>query len=99
MTRFGCFLFNIMLIAFVYGLVYWGGARHDTLLYAVKFFSAPHIAANFMMSLYALIRWFMTRDFEISREGVTFLYATWIASLATFIAYVLVNGDMAHLFT
>ncbi len=97
MTRFGYFLFNILLVGFIYGLVYWGGARQDTLLYTVKLFSAPYVAANFIMALYALIRWFMTQDSDISREGLTFLYTTWLVSLLTFIVCELLSHDMLHL--
>jgi len=91
MTRLGYFLFNLLLILAIYGLVYLGGSDPRTLTYTIRFFSAPLIAVNFVMAIYALLHWFMSQNHDVSREGITFLHATWVIALMTFIAYLVIS--------
>lgn len=92
MTRFAYFLFNLLLVAAIYAMVYFFGQKDKALLYTVEYFSAPYIALNFFMAIYCLVRWFVTHNHDAASDGVTFLHTTWFVSVVTFIAYELVNA-------
>jgi hypothetical protein len=92
MTRFGYFLFNVFLLAAIYGPVYLTGAKHASFSYAFTFFSLPYILVNLLMGIVSSIRWIMHPDDEHARDIATFLNATWIVALLTGLAIWLAGG-------
>ncbi len=100
MTRFSYFLFTALLVGLVYTILFFVDPKHATLNSTLTYFSGPLIFANFAMAIYSLLAWAITHDDDVSKGGVTFLNATWITALATYIAYKLIlAGGIFKLFS
>lgn len=91
MTRFGFFLFNILLVTVIYGLGYMShakGAAH----YMLINFSIPYCLLLLLMTLYATVRWFMHHDPDVGTEIATWANAMWFVPAITAGALYLVGG-------
>jgi hypothetical protein len=95
MTRFGFFLFNILLVVLLYGIVYQSGEKHAALGYTLTCFSLPYIGLIFFMAIFAIIRWFLGQNPDVAKEAVTLLNATWFLIVLTIIA-IKVTGGAPH---
>lgn len=94
MSRGTFLIFNLLLIGVLYTLTSFTGSKALAVTYTVTYFSIPYILLNFTMAAFCLVRWFMTRDFEVANTGITFLHAIWISTLFTFIAYEVTSVDV-----
>jgi hypothetical protein len=92
MTRFGFFLFNILLIAGIYGLVYLNGAKPGAISYMLWNFTVPYLTLILLMLLISSIRWFMNHDPDIAREIVTWANALWFVPALNALALYLIGG-------
>lgn len=101
MTRFGYIMFNALFIGVIYTLMYRLGVKREALISTTTYFVAPYICTNMFMSIFALMRWFMKQNPDISREGITFLHASWLCTLFAFIGFrfVVSGGNISRMFT
>ncbi|MEI7670253.1 MAG: hypothetical protein WCJ33_09235, partial [Pseudomonadota bacterium] len=100
MTRFSGFLFNIIFILAIYGIIYINGGKADALIYVSTYFIAPYVLVNILMAILALLRWFPKQNAEMAKECITFLHAAWFTTLLAFLAHRLIisQGHFAKMF-
>jgi cytochrome bd-type quinol oxidase subunit 2 len=96
MTRFGFFVFNLLLLTLLYGNVYLNGGKPGALSYTLREFSEPYIALILVMCILGTLRWFMSHDPEIAKEIVTWANALWLVPLLTLLALYLIRPADSH---
>jgi hypothetical protein len=95
MTRFGFFLFNILLIIVLYGFVcidYPQAGHHAAAGYILRTLSIPYICLVLLMAIISTVRWFMNHDPDIASEIVTWITAFILVPAATVLALYLIGG-------
>jgi hypothetical protein len=92
MTRFGFFLFHILLIFFVYGLIWVNGAKPLAISYMLWNFTVPYLILILLMLLIATVRWFMSHDPEIGKEIATWAIALLAVPALNVAALYLIGG-------
>ncbi len=92
MTRFGFFIFNILLIISIYGLIYLDGASQGAINYIMHHFSMPYMTLILFMCLITTIRWFMSHDPDVAKEIVTWVNALWLVPALSAGALYLMGG-------
>ncbi len=97
MTRLGYLLFNVMLVAMIYGLAHHYGAQGPAYMYSYTYFSKPYIVLNLLFAIAATIRGIWSGNQLWMKEAVTFWQATVISLVATALALVM-TGAIPHEF-
>lgn len=96
MTRFGFFLFNILLLVSIYGLIYLNGASAAAIAYTMHNFSVPYMTLILLMCLISTVRWFMSHEPEIAKEIGTWAHALWLVPALTALALYLMGALGPH---
>jgi cytochrome bd-type quinol oxidase subunit 2 len=96
MTRFGFFIFNILVVTILYGSVYLNGSKPGSVSYTLREFSEPYIAVLLVMVIFSTLRWFMSHDPDIAKEIVSWAHALWTVPVMTLIALYLIGAVDAH---
>ncbi len=96
MTRFGFYIFNMLLVTILYGSVYLNGSKPGAVSYTLREFSEPYIALLLIMCIFATLRWFMSHDPEIAKEIVTWVNLLWLVPVLTILALYLMGAVDAH---
>lgn len=96
MTRFGFFVFNVLLLTLLYGNVYMNGSKPGAVSYTLREFSEPYMALILIMCIFTTLRWFMSHDTEIAKEIVCWANALWMVPVMTIITLYLMGQVDGH---
>jgi len=92
MTRFGFFVFQILLNGFIYGYIWINGSKSAAISYSLWSFTVPYLLLILFMLLLSTIRWFMSHDPDIGKEIITWVFTILVVPMLTVGALYFLGG-------